>query len=130
MGQASSSELGKHSTGKQVVDHFAANLTGKLAVVTGGNSGIGAETAKVLALAGCRVIISSRSVPAGEAAVVQMNDTMEASGYAPSTEIPPGRIVVRTLDLESLPSILAFTDSLRVGGNYERNNTKKVARVC
>ena len=82
--------------------------------MTGGNSGIGAETAKVLALAGCRVIISSRSVPAGEAAVANMNTTAESSGYAPGTTIPPGRISVRALDLESLPSIRAFAEGLLV----------------
>lgn len=135
MGQASSA-LGKHSTAKEVVDRFNSNLagkegarthtilrenrgasslrpsTGKLAVVTGGNSGIGTETAKVLALAGCRVIISSRSVPAGEAAVAQMSATVEESGYPPGTAIPADRIAVRALDLESLASVRAFADSL------------------
>lgn len=41
-------------------------LKGKVAVVTGGNSGIGLETVKALAYGGCRVIMGSRSVEAGE----------------------------------------------------------------
>ena len=42
------------------------DLTGKVAVVTGGNSGIGAETVRVLAHAGANVVMCSRSVEAGE----------------------------------------------------------------
>ena len=38
-----------------------ADQSGKVAVVTGGNTGIGYETAKGLALLGARVIIASRS---------------------------------------------------------------------
>ena len=97
---------------------YAYHISGKLAVVTGGNSGIGLETAKVLALAGCRVILSSRSVPAGEAAVVQMNESAEASGYEPGTTVPDGRIIVRQLDLESLPSVRSFAESLMVSGRW------------
>lgn len=37
------------------------NLTGKIAVVTGGNSGIGYETAKHLKQAGAKVVITGRS---------------------------------------------------------------------
>lgn len=38
------------------------DLTGKVAVVTGGNSGIGFETVKVLADAGARVVVGARDV--------------------------------------------------------------------
>lgn len=68
----------------------------------------------MLALAGCRVIISSRSVSAGEAAIQAMNASTESSGYAPGTSIPAGRITVRSLDLESLPSIREFAEGLQV----------------
>ena len=42
------------------------DVAGKTSVVTGGNSGIGVETVRALATAGSRVILTSRSVPAGE----------------------------------------------------------------
>ena len=38
-----------------------ADLAGKVAVITGGNAGIGYETAKALALMGARTIIACRS---------------------------------------------------------------------
>lgn len=58
--------LGKKSTAKEVLDAFGTGkyLDGKTAIVTGGNSGIGLELCKVLAHAGCRVILCSRSVSA------------------------------------------------------------------
>ena len=80
---------------------------GKVAVITGGSSGIGAETARVLSLAGCRVIITSRSIAIGEAAVSSMRAKSHSSGA-------PGAIVVQALDLESLPSIRAFAQVLQV----------------
>lgn len=42
------------------------DLTGKYALVTGGNSGIGAETVKVLCQLGCEVIIGARNKETAE----------------------------------------------------------------
>ena len=41
--------------------HPIADLSGKVAVVTGGNTGVGYETAKTLALMGAHTIIACRS---------------------------------------------------------------------
>ena len=38
------------------------NLSGKVAIVTGGNAGIGLETTKVLAAAGATVIVAARDI--------------------------------------------------------------------
>ncbi len=43
------------------LSHPTVNLTGKVAVVTGGNTGVGYETAKALALMGAHTIIACRS---------------------------------------------------------------------
>jgi NADP-dependent 3-hydroxy acid dehydrogenase YdfG len=51
------------------------NLEGSRCVVTGGSTGIGLETARVLASAGARVAICSRTVDKLEAAAEELRDT-------------------------------------------------------
>ena len=53
------------STSTEVIKGI--NLTGKIAVVTGGNTGIGLETTKTLALAGATVIVLARNVEKAKA---------------------------------------------------------------
>lgn len=48
------------STASDVIKNI--DLTGKVAVVTGGNTGIGLETTKVLAAAGAQVIVPARDI--------------------------------------------------------------------
>lgn len=45
------------------------SLAGKYAVVTGGNSGIGAYTVRQLASLGCQVVIGARDKPTAEAVI-------------------------------------------------------------
>jgi NAD(P)-dependent dehydrogenase (short-subunit alcohol dehydrogenase family) len=52
------SGFGRRSTAREVLDGI--DLTGRLAVVTGGYSGIGLETARALAGAGARVVVPAR----------------------------------------------------------------------
>jgi NAD(P)-dependent dehydrogenase (short-subunit alcohol dehydrogenase family) len=49
-----------------------ADMTGKTVVVTGGNSGIGKETAVALARAGAKVVITARDATRGEEAVSEI----------------------------------------------------------
>ena len=48
------------STASEVIKGM--NLSGKVAIVTGGNAGIGLETTKVLAAAGATVIVPARDI--------------------------------------------------------------------
>jgi NAD(P)-dependent dehydrogenase (short-subunit alcohol dehydrogenase family) len=68
------------------------NLTGKVAIVTGGNSGIGLETVRALAEAGCKVVMTSRDIPRGQAARVGIK----------------GEVFVKQLDLASMHSVENF----------------------
>ena len=55
---------GFHTTANEVI--AGIDLAGKRVVVTGGGSGIGAETAEVLAGAGAEVTLAVRDVEAGQ----------------------------------------------------------------
>lgn len=48
------------------------DLTGKYAIVTGGNSGIGAETVKQLVKMGCEVVIGARSKQTAEEVIKEI----------------------------------------------------------
>lgn len=71
-------------------------LTGKTALVTGGNTALGLETARALHAAGMTVFISSRSVEKGEAAIKDI----QASN--PSSTAP---LHVVQLSLDSFASV-------------------------
>ncbi|MEU0570963.1 oxidoreductase [Nonomuraea sp. NPDC005983] len=73
------------------------DLTGKTAIVTGANSGIGLPTALELARRGARVVVAARSAEKGEAAVARLRQAV------PGAEISFGR-----LDLADLASIRTF----------------------
>ena len=69
-------------------------LTGQTAIVTGGASGLGLATARVLAGAGARTVLAVRDVERGRAAARQL----------------PGTVEVRPLDLARLGSVRAFAE--------------------
>ncbi|MHA7985233.1 SDR family NAD(P)-dependent oxidoreductase [Rathayibacter sp. CAU 1779] len=73
------------------------DLSGKEAIVTGGSSGLGFETARALAAAGARVVIAGRDVAAGEKAAATLRD-----------ETGNEQVVHRRLDLASLESVSTF----------------------
>lgn len=84
---------------------YAENGGGGTAIVTGGNTGIGLETVKVLAQAGMRVILCSRRLEAGFEAKASLPDNVQ------------NRIDVRRLDLADLSSVQAFAEEIIAGKN-------------
>ncbi|MDQ8043708.1 MAG: SDR family NAD(P)-dependent oxidoreductase [Patulibacter sp.] len=86
---------GDTTTAEQVLD--GVDLTGRRAIVTGGASGIGVETARSLAAHGAAVTIAVRDTAAGDAT----KQEIESSGAA-------GAVDVRPLDLADLHSVAAF----------------------
>lgn len=70
--------------------------TGRTFVVTGANSGLGAETTRALAAAGARVVLACRDVAKGEKVAAELGDGVQ----------------VRRLDLADLDSVREFVDGL------------------
>lgn len=101
-------KLDKTSTAKDVLEYFSADLSGKTAIVTGANSGIGLETCKALASVGCRVIMACRNAEAGREAVESEIKTLGEGGYA----VPNPDVTVMELDLNDLLSVEKFAEEV------------------
>lgn len=84
--------------------HVAAlpEIDGAVALVTGGNRGLGLALVRLLAAKGARVILACRDVDAGEAARAAV---VHERGKA--------EVEVRELDLDSLDSVRAFAEGVR-----------------
>ncbi|MFI8519329.1 oxidoreductase [Streptomyces sp. NPDC085481] len=82
-------------------DHIP-DLTGRVFVVTGANSGLGLATTRALAHRGGHVVLAVRDEEKGRAAVQDI-----AAGH------PDTRLEVRRVDLADLDSVRAFADGLR-----------------
>lgn len=90
------SGFGATTTAAEVL--AGTDLTGRLALVTGGYSGIGLETTRVLAAAGAHVVVPARRRASAEAAL----DGIDAE--------------VDELDLADLASVRAFADRFVASG--------------
>lgn len=92
------------------------DLTGRRAVVTGGNSGLGFETAARLAAAGAHVTITSRSRGKGVDAVGRLRALMMASPDARGRG-SAGEVQLASLDLANLRSVERFADDFAAAGH-------------
>ncbi|WP_346539122.1 SDR family NAD(P)-dependent oxidoreductase [Micromonospora sp. DPT] len=90
-----STPFSRESTAMDVVRGI--DLTGRRAVVTGGASGIGVETARALAAAGAEVTLAVRNPDAGQQAATDITDTTGND-----------RILVAPLDLADQSSVAGF----------------------
>ena len=86
-------------------DITVPDLTGKLAVITGANSGLGLGLTKRFAQAGAEVILAVRNQQKGEAAIAQV-----------SKDVPDAKLSLRQLDLASLASVAALGERLNAEG--------------
>ena len=77
---------------------------GRLAVVTGANTGLGFETAQALATRGASVVLAVRNVEKGKQAAARI-----------AAAIPGATVTVQELDLSSLDSVRAAAAELRAG---------------
>ncbi|MGY2895919.1 oxidoreductase [Deinococcus sp. UYEF24] len=102
--------LAYFARGRKVSHWTAADVpdqTGRVAVVTGANSGIGFETAQVLAQHGATVILACRNKEKAEAAAGQIRALH-----------PKGEVVVMALDLTDLNSVRAFADAFKASYDH------------
>ncbi|XP_010496922.1 PREDICTED: short-chain dehydrogenase TIC 32, chloroplastic-like [Camelina sativa] len=106
---------------RSTADHVTANsdLGSLTAIITGATSGIGAETARVLAKRGARLVLPSRSIKTAEETKARI-----------LSEFPESEIIVMHLDLSSLASVRRFVadfESLQLPLNILINNAGKYA---
>jgi len=91
------SGFGHRSTAAEVLDGL--DLSGKLAIVTGGYSGLGLETTRALAGAGAHVVVPARRPVVAKEALAGIDG-----------------VEVDTLDLGDLESVRAFADGFLASG--------------
>src|SRR5438874_2629004 len=78
------------------------DLTGKVAIVTGANSGLGFETARGLARKNAQVVLACRDQKKGETALQKLRQ-----------EFPAVRLELILLDLADLDSIHRFVETFK-----------------
>jgi NAD(P)-dependent dehydrogenase (short-subunit alcohol dehydrogenase family) len=96
------------STAAEVI--AGIDLTGRRAIVTGGASGIGIETARTLAGAGAEVTLAVRNLAAGERTAADINGSSNNTGSS-NTANRGKQVLVAPLDLADQASVAAFVDA-------------------
>ena len=102
------------------IDYILRNtdLTGKTAIVTGASSGIGCETARVLANKGCKVYMACKNIIKAE----NVRDKMISKS---NNNIDPNNLQILKVDLGSLQSVYDFSKNVinkNIKVNYLINN--------
>src|ERR1700756_6029938 len=81
------------------------DLSGKLAIITGANSGLGFGLARRLSAAGADVVMAIRNRAKGEAAIDEIRAT-----------VPDAKLTIKPLDLSSLAGVAALGEQLNADG--------------
>jgi NAD(P)-dependent dehydrogenase (short-subunit alcohol dehydrogenase family) len=90
-------------TAEQIPDQ-----SGRIAIITGANSGLGLVTARELARHGARVVLACRNTSKGAQAIEQIR-----------AEVPAAELELAPLDLGALDSVSAFAQSIRDGAGRD-----------
>ncbi|WP_239395963.1 oxidoreductase [Frankia sp. CiP3] len=98
---------GKLRIQKKWSEDAIVDQSGRTAIVTGANGGLGFITARELARAGAQVLLACRDISRGEAAAAEIR-----------AAAPGGQVQARTLDLADLGSVRKFA------ADFGRENTR------
>jgi NAD(P)-dependent dehydrogenase (short-subunit alcohol dehydrogenase family) len=90
---------------RSTLDATPPDLSGKLGVVTGSNSGLGLGLATRLAAAGADVVMAIRNQAKGEAAAAEIQQ-----------KVPNAKLTLKRLDLASLASVANLGEELNAEG--------------
>ena len=90
------------SRNKKWTEADMPDMSGKVAIVTGANSGIGYDTARALAQKGAQVVMACRNLQKGHQAAAQIGD-----------KNPRGSVQVMPLDLADLDSVRSFAAAFK-----------------
>ncbi|RUP51168.1 oxidoreductase, partial [Jimgerdemannia flammicorona] len=96
---------GYRTTAEEVLSRDDIDVQGKTFLITGGTSGLGEESVRVLAKHGAKIIFSARDLAAAEKVVANIK-----------AETPTAEIIYYKLDLSSLASVKTFVDEVKTTG--------------
>lgn len=98
-------KYGAKTTSDQIMKDLGQRARGKHVVVTGGNCGLGLETARCLAKSGAKVTIACRSKKLGDEAIAEIKK-----------EVPAADLSLILIDLGNFESIRNFATKYRATG--------------
>jgi len=110
--QQTANDFDFYSTTQEVATFSGAELKGKVAIVTGCNTGIGKETARVLYGQGAKVIMACRNLEKAEAA---KKDILEQMGDANAANL-----IIIKLDLGDLKTVDEFVTAFDAEESCDR----------
>lgn len=88
------------TSAEEIFKFYNTDLTGKVVIVTGANSGIGLETARVLSSVGAKAIIPCRTLEKANGAIEHIKKT-----------VPHADLVPMQMDLSDLSTVKSFAQS-------------------